>query len=236
MTKRYHQRLDTPIGIRGHFRPKSYLVPSSDDFRMAFQQLLANGDHDDDQFETDPTHRYLLAIEKYPSLTREDEEKFGQAVEAGIAAKATKDQGHALPVGILNDLDETIQAGEYAQDALATTNLRLVVSIARKFEASGLSLIDLIQEGNLGLIIAIERFDWRKGYRFSTYATFWIRQAIGRALADNGIATSVSSESAKGEVETSLEGELIADLPDQAMSVVMARFQNRIPEFTYLDQ
>lgn len=240
MTKNFRKQVDTPIGIRGHFRQKSYLVPSLDEFREAFRQLLTNGMHEDNHLQTEPLHlnRYLTEIGRYQILTREDEKKLSQAIMAGLTAKKAKDQGQEIPTKLLNDLEETIQTGEQAQDALTTANLRLVVSIARKYEASGLPLLNLIQEGNLGLIVAVERFDWRKGFKFSTYATWWIRQAISRALADNKMALPVSSESTMSDDETKLReqvGELSVDLPDQAMSFILARFQNRIPEFAYLD-
>src|SRR4030095_14885053 len=84
------------------------------------------------------------------------------------------------------DLEATADRGEWARRKMIESNLRLVVSIARRFSATGLPLGDLVQEGNLGLLRAVEKFDWRKGFKFSTYATWWIRQAIARGAADRG--------------------------------------------------
>ena len=106
---------------------------------------------------------YLRSIGRVPLLTREDEVRLAKRIEQ-------------------NDMS--------AKNALIEANLRLVVSIAKRYTGRGLTLLDLIQEGNLGLIRAVEKFDWRRGFKFSTYATWWIRQAITRALADQSRSAS----------------------------------------------
>ncbi len=128
---------------------------------------------------------YLREIGRVPLLTAADEVSLAQRMEGGLEAveklesangKLSEDDGFAL--------GRTVRDGHNAKDHLIEANLRLVVSIAKRYVGRGLNLLDLIQEGNLGLIRAVEKFDWRRGFKFSTYATWWIRQAITRALAD----------------------------------------------------
>jgi RNA polymerase primary sigma factor len=129
--------------------------------------------------ELDLFRLYLEAVGRHPLLTAEDEIELSQAYEAGLDAQLK-----------LADTDPedpaTAELGEWARRKMIESNLRLVVSIARRFSATGLPLGDLVQEGNLGLLWAVEKFDWRKGFKFSTYATWWIRQAIARGAADRG--------------------------------------------------
>ena len=137
--------------------------------------------------DEDLVRLYLTDIGQYPLLTKDDEVRLAQAIEAGREADA---QLAAAPKGLTpakkRELRRTTLQGEGAQQTFVQSNLRLVVSIAKKYQASGLPLLDLIQEGNLGLMHAVEKFDWRKGFKFSTYATWWIRQAITRGIANTG--------------------------------------------------
>jgi RNA polymerase sigma factor (sigma-70 family) len=138
---------------------------------------------------TDPdlVKLYLSDIGRYPLLTKDDEVRLAQAIEAGREAKASlSDPGVTISPARKRELRRTERAGGAAELAFTQSNLRLVVSIAKKYQASGLPLLDLVQEGNLGLIHAVEKFDWRKGFKFSTYATWWIRQAITRGIANTG--------------------------------------------------
>jgi RNA polymerase sigma factor (sigma-70 family) len=135
--------------------------------------------------ETELVRLYLTDIGRYPLLTREEESSLAQAVAAGREAAARlAAEGLELPTTRLSALRRAREEGEDAERALVQCNLRLVVSIAKRYTNSGLTLLDLIQEGNLGLMHAVEKFDWRRGFKFSTYATWWIRQAIGRAIAN----------------------------------------------------
>lgn len=122
----------------------------------------------------DPVRMYLKEIGRVPLLSMDDEKNLAMAIEAG--------ENEALKNGSTSSA--VVQSGEEAKRQLTEANLRLVVSIAKKYVGRGMLFLDLIQEGNLGLIRAVEKFDYRKGYKFSTYATWWIRQAITRALAD----------------------------------------------------
>ena len=143
----------------------------------------------------DPVRMYLKEIGKVPLLSAEEEIELAINMEAGAVAKekiailksreenATEEELAEIKEEIKN-LQKDLDAGDEAKKRLAEANLRLVVSIAKRYVGRGMLFLDLIQEGNLGLIKAVEKFDYRKGYKFSTYATWWIRQAITRAIAD----------------------------------------------------
>jgi RNA polymerase primary sigma factor len=128
---------------------------------------------------------YLREIGRVPLLTAQDEVDLAKSIEAGLFAEE-KLQGDRAACGgtLLSDLAQLATDGMRAKQRLIEANLRLVVSIAKRYIGRGLVFLDLIQEGNLGLIRAVEKFDYTKGYKFSTYATWWIRQAITRAIAD----------------------------------------------------
>jgi RNA polymerase primary sigma factor len=125
---------------------------------------------------------YLDEAGSFPLLTKADEMRLGQIIQEGQAAQVRLNETTELTRKERRDLLARVRAAESATVEFINANLRLVVSVARKYQWSGLPLGDLIQEGNLGLIHAVEKFDWRKGFKFSTYATWWIRQAIGRAI------------------------------------------------------
>jgi RNA polymerase primary sigma factor len=134
---------------------------------------------------SDPVRMYLQEIGRYPLLTPQQEVELAMQMEAGERASDKLDgEAAALPVADRVILQRAARNSDRARKRLVEANLRLVVSIAKKYVGRGLSLLDLIQEGNLGLIRAVEKFDYRKGFKFSTYATWWIRQAVTRALAD----------------------------------------------------
>ncbi|HEY8524635.1 MAG TPA: RNA polymerase sigma factor RpoD [Acidimicrobiales bacterium] len=139
---------------------------------------------------SDPVRMYLREIGRVPLLTAAEEVELAKRIEAG--AKASEQLADAEAGGTLDDLppeelkalQELADDGDQAKSALIQANLRLVVSIAKRYVGRGMQLLDLIQEGNMGLMRAVEKFDYTKGFKFSTYATWWIRQAITRSIAD----------------------------------------------------
>jgi RNA polymerase primary sigma factor len=134
---------------------------------------------------SDPVKDYLKQIGKVPLLNAEQEVELAKRIEAGLFAEEKLAEGQAsLRPDARSDLEWIADDGRRAKDHLLEANLRLVVSLAKRYTGRGMLFLDLIQEGNLGLIRAVEKFDYTKGYKFSTYATWWIRQAITRAMAD----------------------------------------------------
>jgi RNA polymerase sigma factor (sigma-70 family) len=133
--------------------------------------------------ERDLVGVYLHEISKTPLLDAAQEVDLAKAIEAGLYAEQLL-EGESLPIGMNEaELRRLMLEGEDAKDRFIRANLRLVVSIARRYVRSGMPMLDLIQEGNTGLVRAVEKFDYLRGYKFSTYATWWIRQAISRAIA-----------------------------------------------------
>jgi RNA polymerase sigma factor (sigma-70 family) len=136
--------------------------------------------------DEDLVRLYLTDIGRYPLLTRADEVRLAQEIESGNAARDALIGGGGTTAAEEDELCRLIACGDAAVRMLVQSNLRWVVSIAKKFQSSGVPLLDLIQEGNLGLMHAVEKFDWRRGFKFSTYSTWWIRQAIGRGISNTG--------------------------------------------------
>jgi RNA polymerase sigma factor, sigma-70 family len=134
--------------------------------------------------DEDLVRLYLNDIGRYPLLTKVDEVRLAQEIENGISARETLEGAEVLTGAQARELRCSVRQGRDAHQTLVQSNLRLVVSIAKRHQSSGLPLLDLIQEGNLGLIHAVEKFDWRRGFKFSTYATWWIRQAVSRGVAN----------------------------------------------------
>ena len=154
-------------------------VPSPDEVSEAIAELESS-------LVDDPVRLYLREIGKVRLLTGAQERLIGQRMVEGVRAEA---QGHTMAsadLGSRRQLTPIVEDGLAARRELIEANLRLVVSIAKRFIGRGMNLLDLIQEGNIGLIRAVEKFDHTRGFKFSTYATWWIRQAISRAIADQG--------------------------------------------------
>ena len=141
----------------------------------------------------DVLRRYLEEIGAHALLTIEDERTLAARIEIGRAAQEQLDTTPPISVKRRAELDGFIAAAAAARQTFIQSNLRLVVSIAKRFDGHGLGLLDLIQEGNVGLMKAVEKFDHTKGFKFSTYATWWIRQAIGRAVNDTSRTIRVPS-------------------------------------------
>jgi RNA polymerase primary sigma factor len=158
------------------------------------EEIFVFGDDDDDLpaaqvavagATADPVKDYLKQIGKVPLLNAEQEVELAKRIEAGLFAEEKLAEGsRALSVDARIDMEWIAEDGTRAKNHLLEANLRLVVSLAKRYTGRGMLFLDLIQEGNLGLIRAVEKFDYTKGYKFSTYATWWIRQAITRAMAD----------------------------------------------------
>ncbi|WP_079078666.1 RNA polymerase sigma factor [Streptomyces sp. DSM 15324] len=133
---------------------------------------------------SDLFRQYLREIGRIPLLTAAEEVELARRVEAGLFAEEKLSSAPDLDSDLALDLDRLVVMGRMAKRRLIEANLRLVVSVAKRYVGRGLTMLDLVQEGNLGLIRAVEKFDYARGYKFSTYATWWIRQAMSRALAD----------------------------------------------------
>ena len=157
------------------------------------EEIFVFGDDDDDLpaaqvavagATADPVKDYLKQIGKVPLLNAEQEVELAKRIEAGLFAEEKLAERERLSTDARIDLEWISEDGTRAKNHLLEANLRLVVSLAKRYTGRGMLFLDLIQEGNLGLIRAVEKFDYTKGYKFSTYATWWIRQAITRAMAD----------------------------------------------------
>ncbi|NJP99499.1 RNA polymerase sigma factor [Streptomyces sp. PLAI1-29] len=133
---------------------------------------------------SDLFRQYLREIGRIPLLTAAEEVELATRVEAGLFAEEKLSRCPELDSRPAAELDQLVVLGRIAKRRLIEANLRLVVSVAKRYVGRGLTMLDLVQEGNLGLIRAVEKFDYTRGYKFSTYATWWIRQAMSRALAD----------------------------------------------------
>ena len=157
---------------------QAFTVSASDDTEEPEQQVMVAG------ATADPVKDYLKQIGKVPLLNAEMEVELAKRIEAGLFSEEKLGKGGKISPKMLEELEWISQDGRRAKNHLLEANLRLVVSLAKRYTGRGMLFLDLIQEGNLGLIRAVEKFDYTKGYKFSTYATWWIRQAITRAMAD----------------------------------------------------
>ncbi|MEU7860888.1 sigma-70 family RNA polymerase sigma factor [Nonomuraea sp. NPDC049141] len=155
---------------------------SADDAELESETL----DLDDNQSVMgDSVHTYLKSIGRRTLLTAAQEVELARRIEAGLYAEYKLETTTGLSAAARDDLELVIEDGKAAKDHMLEANLRLVVSVAKKYTDRGMSLLDVVQEGNLGLIRAVEKFDYTKGFKFSTYAMWWIRQAIQRGFADS---------------------------------------------------
>ena len=157
---------------------KGFVYSETDDDDAPAQQVVTAG------ATADPVKDYLKQIGKVALLNAEQEVELAKRIEAGLFAEEKLNAGVVLEPKLRRELEWIASDGRRAKNHLLEANLRLVVSLAKRYTGRGMLFLDLIQEGNLGLIRAVEKFDYTKGYKFSTYATWWIRQAITRAMAD----------------------------------------------------
>jgi RNA polymerase primary sigma factor len=157
---------------------QGFVLSTADDTDEPEQQVMVAG------ATADPVKDYLKQIGKVPLLNAEQEVELAKRIEAGLFSEEKVSAGGRMSAKLLEELEWIAEDGRRAKNHLLEANLRLVVSLAKRYTGRGMLFLDLIQEGNLGLIRAVEKFDYTKGYKFSTYATWWIRQAITRAMAD----------------------------------------------------
>ena len=163
--------------VKAGAETEAFTLSDKDDADEPVQQVTQAG------ATADPVKDYLKQIGKVPLLNAEQEVELAKRIEAGLFAEEKLAAGIKDPA-LRSDLEWIAEDGRRAKNHLLEANLRLVVSLAKRYTGRGMLFLDLIQEGNLGLIRAVEKFDYTKGYKFSTYATWWIRQAITRAMAD----------------------------------------------------
>ncbi|MFE5123246.1 RNA polymerase sigma factor [Streptomyces sp. NPDC056669] len=167
-----------PEGAEAEPENAGFVLSDEDEDDAPAQQVAAAG------ATADPVKDYLKQIGKVPLLNAEQEVELAKRIEAGLFAEDKLANADKLAPKLKRELEIIAEDGRRAKNHLLEANLRLVVSLAKRYTGRGMLFLDLIQEGNLGLIRAVEKFDYTKGYKFSTYATWWIRQAITRAMAD----------------------------------------------------
>ncbi|MFI9626243.1 RNA polymerase sigma factor [Streptomyces sp. NPDC052042] len=171
-------KVGKPEDEEGEGENKGFVLSDDDEDDAPAQQVAVAG------ATADPVKDYLKQIGKVPLLNAEQEVELAKRIEAGLFAEDKLANSDKLAPKLKRELEIIAEDGRRAKNHLLEANLRLVVSLAKRYTGRGMLFLDLIQEGNLGLIRAVEKFDYTKGYKFSTYATWWIRQAITRAMAD----------------------------------------------------
>ena len=160
-------------------------LTSEDEMSSDDSMSSEEDEFDENEVETDdPIKQYLKEIGRFPLLTAEEEADLAKKVEAGKEAEEKLASSKKISAKERARLNKIIDTAKQARNTLSECNLRLVVSIAKRYVSRGLTFLDLCQEGNLGLMKAVDKFDWRRGYKFSTYATWWIKQSVTRAIAD----------------------------------------------------
>ncbi len=174
----FEKDVATDPTIKEDEKSASFVVSAADETDEPEQQVMVAG------ATADPVKDYLKQIGKVPLLNAEMEVELAKRIEAGLFSDEKLAKGGKVSAKIHEELEWIAEDGRRAKNHLLEANLRLVVSLAKRYTGRGMLFLDLIQEGNLGLIRAVEKFDYTKGYKFSTYATWWIRQAITRAMAD----------------------------------------------------
>jgi RNA polymerase primary sigma factor len=206
------------------------------------EPLVSRRDDDDEDLltvrladvgaSTDPIKDYLKQIGKVPLLNAEQEVELAKRIEAGLFAdQKLTEAARSLSADTRIDLERVAEDGRRAKNHLLEANLRLVVSLARRYAGRGMLFLDLIQEGNLGLIRGVEKFDYTKGYKFSTYATWWIRQAITRAMADQSRTIRLPAHMAEAISKLArVQRQLLQDLGREATPEELAAELDMTPE------
>ncbi|WP_230881792.1 RNA polymerase sigma factor [Planomonospora sp. ID91781] len=175
---------DEPENLEAKLAEEGWTAPDEAELEAEVEQAAADLD-DQSSVMGDSVHTYLKSIGRRTLLTAAQEVELAKRIEAGLYAEAKLESEPGLPADVRDDLEWVAEDGRRAKDHMLEANLRLVVSVAKKYTDRGMALLDVVQEGNLGLIRAVEKFDYTKGYKFSTYAMWWIRQAIQRGFADS---------------------------------------------------
>ena len=193
--------------------------------------------------ERDLVGRYLDDIARHQLLDAALEVELAKTIEAGLYAQRLIDHGDArfAATSAQVELETIARAGRAAKERFITANLRLVVSIARRYRYTGLPMLDLIQEGNLGLVRAVEKFDYAKGFKFSTYATWWVRQAVTRGVAETGrlvrLPVHVHDEAARvRRTRSKLEVDLGREPSDEEVGLELETAPDRVAWLTKLDR
>src|SRR4029079_12548384 len=176
--EQFEKDVATDPSIEEDEKEATFVVSDADETGEPEQQVMVAG------ATADPVKDYLKQIGKVPLLNAEMEVELAKRIEAGLFSEEKLGKGGKISAKLEEELEWIAEDGRRAKNHLLEANLRLVVSLAKRYTGRGMLFLDLIQEGNLGLIRAVEKFDYTKGYKFSTYATWWIRQAITRAMAD----------------------------------------------------
>ena len=221
-----NKELDQALGKKPKSEEAATLILSDeDDSDEPQQQVTVAG------ATADPVKDYLKQIGKVPLLNAAQEVELAKRIEAGLFAEERLAAGDPLDADARLDLEWIAADGKLAKNHLLEANLRLVVSLAKRYTGRGMLFLDLIQEGNLGLIRAVEKFDYTKGYKFSTYATWWIRQAITRAMADQ--ARTIRSPVHMVEVINKLarvQRQLLQDLGREPLPEELAKELDMTPD------
>ena len=211
------------------------------------EEFVSEAQLDNDEFDQDPTiakvslssdgvKDYLRNIGKTPLLDAQQEIELSIDIEVGLMATQKINELRALDeaeqdLGLIRELTTIEQQGKRSFDHLVSANLRLVVSLAKRYTGQGLDFLDLIQEGNTGLIRAVEKFDYTKGFKFSTYATWWIRQSISRAIADQGRIIRIPVHTVEDMNKLSrIRSAMLTDLGRDATEEEIAREMEMTPE------
>ena len=217
---------------------EAVVVPAAEEEKEESGYVLRDDDEDDAPVQqvvaagatADPVKDYLKQIGKVALLNAEQEVELAKRIEAGLFAEEKLNSGEKIDMKLKRELWWIAQDGKKAKNHLLEANLRLVVSLAKRYTGRGMLFLDLIQEGNLGLIRAVEKFDYTKGYKFSTYATWWIRQAITRAMADQARTIRIPVHMVEVINKARVQRQMLQDLGREPTPEELAKELDMTPE------